>query len=123
MHKFFHSLSSQEELMSDIRIKASKCPECDKVTVPPRNLCPYCRHELTGTSLIELENQGTVLSFTELQKPPEGFDSPLKLALVELEFGAAVLCLGAEDFDSTVEIGNRVKLSFDKENRLRFSLA
>ncbi|TFH09801.1 MAG: Zn-ribbon domain-containing OB-fold protein [Candidatus Thorarchaeota archaeon] len=116
-------LSSQEELMSDIRITASKCPKCDKVIVPPRNLCPYCRYKSTETNLIELGNEGKVLSFTESHKPPEGFNPPLKLALVELEFGAAVLCLGADDFDSTVEIGSRVKLTFDIEKRLRYSLA
>ncbi|MGY5880083.1 MAG: zinc ribbon domain-containing protein [Candidatus Thorarchaeota archaeon] len=109
--------------MSAIRIKASRCPECDKVIVPPRDLCPYCRYKSTGTNIIELGNEGKVLSFTELHQPPEGFDPPLKMALVELEFGAAVLCLGAEDFDSTVEIGSQVTLSYDDENRLRFSLA
>ncbi|MHA1137372.1 MAG: Zn-ribbon domain-containing OB-fold protein [Candidatus Thorarchaeota archaeon] len=109
--------------MSDIRIKASKCPKCNKVIVPPRDLCPYCRHKSNGTNTIELRNEGVVLSFTELHTTPEGFDPPLKMALVELEFGATVLCLGAEDFDSTVEIGSRVILSFDIEERLRFTLA
>ena len=109
--------------MSDTRIKASKCPECDKVIVPPRNLCPYCRHKSSGSNIIELGNEGEVLSFTELHKPPEGFTPPLKMALVELEFGAVVLCLGGEDIESTVEIGSRVKLSFDSEKRLRFRLA
>jgi len=107
--------------MSDIRIKASKCPKCDKVIVPPRDLCPYCRHKSTETNIIELGNEGKVLSFTELHKPPEGFDPPLKMALVELEFGATVLCLGEDDSD--VEIGCKVMLSFDDEERLRFSLA
>jgi len=108
--------------MSEIRITASKCPECEKVIVPPRNLCPYCRHKSTGPNIIELRNEGEVLSFTELLKPPEGFDSPLKMALVELEFGAIVLCLGGDDFNSTVDIGSRVNLSFDNEKRLRFRL-
>jgi len=109
--------------MSDIRIKASKCSECNRVIVPPRILCPYCRYKLSETNIIELRNEGTVLSFTELHKPPEGFDPPLKMALVELEHGAAVLCLGEENFTSTVEIGSRVKITFDDENRLRYSLA
>ena len=107
--------------MSDIRIKASKCPECDKVIVPPRDLCPYCRHESDEPNILELSNEGIVLSFTELHKPPEGFEPPLKMALVELEFGAAVLCLGEDD--SEVEIGSRVILSFDSEERLQFTLA
>lgn len=108
--------------MSDIRIKASKCPECDKVIVPPRNLCPYCRHKAAGTDKIELGNEGKVLSFTELHKPPEGFKPPLIMALVELEFGAVVLCLRVDDSESEVEIGSLVELTFDSEQRLRFSV-
>lgn len=108
--------------MSNIRIKASKCLKCEKVIVPPRNLCPYCRHMSAGDNLVELGNEGKVLSFTELHKPPDGFDSPLKMALVELDYGSVVLCLGAEDFDSQVEIGSLVKLSYDSEERLRFNL-
>jgi uncharacterized OB-fold protein len=108
--------------MSGLRIPALKCPGCDKVIVPPRNLCPYCRHKLLETNIIELGNEGKVLSFTELRKPPEGFNPPLRLALVELEHGAVVLCLGKDDFNSKVEIGSRVKLTFDSERRMRFSL-
>ena len=106
--------------MSDIRIKASSCPECDKVIVPPRNLCPYCRHKSTTTNIVELNNEGKVLSFTELHMPPEGFTPPMKMALVELELGAVVLCLGEENTDFEVEIGSAVELAVDSEERLRF---
>ena len=109
--------------MSDIQIKASRCPECDKVIVPPRNLCPYCKHKSTRSNVVELNNEGKVLSFTELHLPPEGFTPPMKMALVELEFGAVVLCLGEEDIDDAeVEIGSLVELTVDSEERLRFSL-
>ena len=108
--------------MSDIRIKASRCPECDKAIVPPRDLCPYCRHKSTRSNTVELSNKGKVLSFTELHMPPEGFTPPMKMALVELEFGAAVLCLGEEDIDFEVEIGSPVELSVDDAERLRFRI-
>lgn len=108
--------------MSAIRIKASRCPKCEKVIVPPRNLCPYCRHKSTITNIIELNNEGTVFSFTELHMPPEGFAPPMKMALVELEFGAFVLCLGDEDSDSEVEIGNLVELTIDSDERLRYRI-
>ncbi len=106
--------------MSNIRIKASKCPECDKVIVPPRDLCPYCKHKSTRSNVVELNNEGKVLSFTELHMPPEGFTPPMKMALVELEFGAVVLCLGEDDIDFEVEIGSQVELTYDSEERLRF---
>ena len=108
--------------MSDIRIKASRCSECDKVIVPPRDLCPYCRHKSKISNVIELSNEGKVLSFSELHMPPEGFTPPMKMALVELEFGAVVLCLGEEDTDFEVEIGSLVELTVDEEERLRFRI-
>jgi len=54
--------------------------------------------------------------------PPEGFTPPMKMALVELEFGAVVLCLGEDDIDFEVEIGSQVELTNDSEERLRFRM-
>ena len=39
---------------------------------------------------------GEVLTFTTLHSPPEGFKSPLHIALVELDGGARFVCHGAE---------------------------
>lgn len=108
--------------MSDITIKASRCPECEKFIVPPRDLCPYCRHKSKKSKVVELSNEGKVLSFTELHMPPEGFTPPMKMALVELEFGAVVLCLGEENADSDVEMGSPVELTVDSDERLRFRI-
>jgi hypothetical protein len=43
-----------------------------------------------------LPGVGEVVSFTTLHSPPEGFRSPLHIALVELENGARFVCHGAE---------------------------
>ena len=43
----------------------------------------------------ELAGVGEVLTFTTLNAPPEGFRSPLHIALVELEDGARFVCHGA----------------------------
>ena len=68
---------------------------------------------------IELDGHGSVVSFTTLQMPPEGFTPPLTMALVELEHRAVVLCL-AKDHNATVKIGDHVNLSLDSEDRLLF---
>jgi hypothetical protein len=39
---------------------------------------------------------GEVVSFTTLHAPPEGFRSPLHIALVELEGGARLFCHGED---------------------------
>jgi hypothetical protein len=45
---------------------------------------------------VTLAGVGEVVSFTTLHSPPEGFRSPLHIALVELEDGARFVCHGAE---------------------------
>lgn len=72
--------------------------------------------------LLEIEGEGTVASFTTLQMPPEGFEPPLMMALVELEYGAVVLCLAKDNDLSTLEIGDSVILSLDSEERFLFNL-
>ena len=43
-----------------------------------------------------LSGYGKVASFTTLHSPPEGFSSPLHIALVELPGGARFFCHGSE---------------------------
>ncbi len=71
---------------------------------------------------VELDNHGTVISHTTLQMPPEGFEPPLTMALVELEYGAIALCLAKDQNESRINIGDRVFLSLDSEERVRFSV-
>lgn len=67
----------------------------------------------------ELDGHGSVVSFTTLQVPLEGFTPPLKMALVELEHGAVILCL-AKTQSNDIKIGDQVNLSIDSENRFLF---
>ena len=45
---------------------------------------------------VALPGIGEVVTFTTLHSPPEGFRSPLHIALVELEEGARFVCHGSE---------------------------
>jgi len=45
---------------------------------------------------VALPGIGEVVTFTTLHSPPEGFKSPLHIALVELEEGARFVCHGSE---------------------------
>jgi uncharacterized OB-fold protein len=69
---------------------------------------------------VELSPRGTIESYTVLHMPPEGFDSPLLLALVRLEEGATILCLGDSDSSKGVEIGRRVSVNTDESERFHF---
>jgi hypothetical protein len=45
---------------------------------------------------MSLPGVGEVVTFTTLHSPPEGFKSPLHIALVELDGGARFVCHGSE---------------------------
>ena len=72
-------------------LRASRCPRCRRLVVPPASLCPDHPVKMEAAVLPPL---GEVVSFTTLHSPPEGFRAPLHLALVELEGGARLFCHG-----------------------------
>ena len=74
-------------------ISGSRCPRCGEVFAPPATYCP--RHPVRMTPT-RVPGVGEVVSFTTLHSPPEGFRSPLNLALMELEGGARFFCHGAQ---------------------------
>ncbi|MFW9961631.1 MAG: Zn-ribbon domain-containing OB-fold protein [Candidatus Thorarchaeota archaeon] len=105
-----------------VKIQASHCDQCNRTIVPPRDVCPYCGKTQKGMTKLEIDRKGTVLSYTTLQMPPDGFDVPLKMALVELNQGAIILCLGHNDEDNEPSIGAKVEIVMDEEARFRFRL-
>lgn len=105
-----------------MNIDASICEECQRVVIPPRGVCPYCGPGVSAMIPKSIGNEGILLSYTSLESPPVGFDPPVLLALVELEQGGSVLCLGDKNEMEQVEIGKRVKLSRNSEDRFIFHL-
>jgi uncharacterized OB-fold protein len=91
-------------------LKASKC-HCGKVSVPPRVRCPLCGKPMEPT---EVENKGLLLTYTIQHVAPEGYQAPIKVALVELEDGVKVFC----NFDAELPIDSEVEVVPDGE-RLR----
>ena len=74
-------------------IAASRCPRCSTIVAPP---APYCPHHPVAMLPKSLPGVGEIVTFTTLHSPPEGFRSPLNIALVELDGGARFVCHGAE---------------------------
>ena len=86
-------------------IRASRCPRCDEVVAPPAAFCP---HHPVAMEPVTLPGVGEIVSFTTLHSPPEGFRSPLHIALVELQRGARFVCHGAET--RGLKIGSKVAI-------------
>ncbi|HXU88631.1 MAG TPA: OB-fold domain-containing protein [Methylomirabilota bacterium] len=74
-------------------IAASRCPRCQTVVAPPASYCPWHPVAMTPTTVAGV---GEIVSFTVLHSAPEGFRSPLNIAIVELEGGARFVCHGDE---------------------------
>jgi uncharacterized OB-fold protein len=72
---------------------------------------------------VEIGNSGVIKSFTLLEMPPEGFNPPVLLALVQLEQGASTLCVGDPAARNRVTIGTRVRVRQDQDGRYSFVLA
>ena len=89
--------------MIESTLPASRCPRCERLVVPPAARCPDHGDRMEAA---EVSNTGEVVTFTTLHSPPEGFRSPLHIALVELEGGARLFCHGEET--RGVKIGSRV---------------
>ena len=84
-------------------IAGSKCPRCGEMFAPPATYCP--RHPVRMVPAV-VPGVGEVVSFTTLHSPPEGFRSPLHIALVELPGGARLFCHGEDT--RGLRIGARV---------------
>ena len=86
-------------------IAASRCPRCRRIVAPPARMCPD--HPVPMEPYL-VPAVGEVVSFTTLHSPPEGFRSPLHIAIVELGGGARLFCHGEET--GGVKIGSRVSV-------------
>jgi hypothetical protein len=84
-------------------IPASRCGRCGRTVAPP---APFCPDHPAAMAPVDLDGYGEVVSFTTLHSPPEGFRSPLHIALVALDGGARLFCHGAET--RGLRIGSRV---------------
>jgi hypothetical protein len=63
------------------------------VAAPPATYCPYHPVAMEPATLAGV---GEIVSFTTLHTPPEGFRSPLHIAIVALDGGGRLVCHGAD---------------------------
>src|SRR5207249_8733985 len=75
------------------RIPASRCSRCGLIVAPPATYCPHHPARMTPTTV---PGVGEIVSYTTLHSAPEGFRSPLHIALVQLQGGARFVCHGAQ---------------------------
>jgi uncharacterized OB-fold protein len=96
---------------SRYRLRASRCPRCGDVRVPPRELCPNDSEQCAQTSL---NGAGTIYEAVKVAIPPQGFDTPFWAGYIDLDEGvrffAQIVCAEGE---SQPKHGERVQMNVE----------
>ena len=84
-----------------------RCPHCDALIFPRRELCPECQRG--DVAAVALSDTGTVYTFTIVRMSPPGYlgDSPYAYGVVELPEGLRVTSTLVADELEQIAIGDR----------------
>ena len=88
----------------------SRCQSCGRVFFPPKSFCPDCRRK-GKVEEYQFSGKGKILTYPIIRVPPEGFESPYAVAIIELEEGTNISGQVVGDPDQ-VGIGKKVKPVF-----------
>ncbi len=110
------------ELRDNKRIVAIRCPKCNKVFVPPRNVCGACFVPLDD--IVELSGKGTVVTYTVLNfgfvDPDTGRQKPVPYtwAFINLDGTDNTFIHYVEEVDpEKLHVGMRVQAVFEEERK------
>lgn len=99
------------EALKGNRLLGLKCNKCSAYTVPPKKVCIECTSE--DLEVVELSGQGQIQTFTVIRVPPEGFEAPYIVGMVELAEGPWITgnIVGVDPDSVTMDlIGTKVKM-------------
>lgn len=91
-------------------LRANTCTECGALYLDRRNACARCGK--TAFEPRRLANEGTVRTFTIVQRAAPGIPTPYVSAVVDLDGGGAVKAniVDVEPTPENVQLGMRVRL-------------
>jgi uncharacterized OB-fold protein len=96
---------------SRYRLRASHCPRCGDVRVPPRELCPNDSTPCTPTGL---NGAGTIYEAVHIVIPPQGFDTPFWAGYIDLDEGARFFAqIACAEGESPPRHGDRVQMNVE----------
>jgi hypothetical protein len=91
------------------RLLGSKCTKCGAESFPPVYRCRKCGSDDVKDA--EMPETGKIMTYTVLYEPLPGFEdqTPLYLAVIELDNGARVLTQLVDSPEDSIKTGARVK--------------
>ncbi|MEE8470419.1 MAG: Zn-ribbon domain-containing OB-fold protein [Dehalococcoidia bacterium] len=99
------------EALKENRLLSLKCTKCGAYTIPPKKVCMECTSE--DLEVVDLSGKGQVRTFTVIRVPPEGFQAPYIVGLIELSEGPWLMgnIVGVDPDKATMDlIGMKVKM-------------
>jgi hypothetical protein len=97
---------------ANARLIGYKCKQCGFVEFPePRRTCKACRAPAEFEE-IQMFPRGKIVSFVVQHRLPEGFETPLPLAVIDLENGARVYGQIIECTPEELKVGLEVEAEF-----------
>jgi hypothetical protein len=104
------------KLRDEKKIMGMRCPTCNKVFVLARSICRDCFEKMD--EMVELSDQGTVLTYTVCSQPNpvQPSKTPLTYAVIQLD-GAdnGMVHMLGEVEPEAISIGMRVQAVFKEE--------
>lgn len=84
----------------------SKCMECDHLSFPAKEICPYCMTNGRSEKIL-IGRLGKVVSATTCYTAPKGIQVPYTLGTIEIDNGVHVL---AQISGTAIRKGDKVEL-------------
>lgn len=104
-----------QELSESGRIMGTKCPQCNRVLVPPRIFCEECF--VDTDEWVEVSKQGTILTFAESYFGLQGqkLDEPWYVGIIRLDGADGGLFHRLLPDQRPIEIGGRAEAVLSEE--------
>ena len=87
-------------------IEGSEC-KCGFKTISNEADCPRCGKKMSPRKFFD---EGKVLSYVKLGVPPEHYDRPMDIVMVEIDNGPKIVCWA----DFPLKVDQRVKVVYEK---------
>lgn len=103
------------ENLSKGKLTTTKCNDCDKITFPPRILCPFCNS--MNLTYVDIEKEGNLYAFASLQNGvPMVLQSIAPFNMGVVRFKNSGLQISGRIYGAKLEdlrIGDKVKWSIE----------
>ncbi|AVG44024.1 MULTISPECIES: Zn-ribbon domain-containing OB-fold protein [Achromobacter] len=93
------------------RFQTTHCPQCDRLSFPPKPFCPHCWHR--SVQWREILPRGVIYSATTVHAAPKVFrtEAPYQVCIVDLHAGLRIATRLLDDTPTAQALGREVELA------------